>query len=51
MNKEYKKPSAEEIRKKLNPIQYAVTQDDNTERPFQNEFWDHKKEGMYVDIV
>ncbi|PAB60468.1 peptide-methionine (R)-S-oxide reductase [Anaeromicrobium sediminis] len=51
MDKKYKKPSDEEIGRKLNPIQYAVTQEDNTERPFQNEFWDHKKEGIYVDIV
>jgi len=36
---------------KLTPIQYKVTQQDATERPFQNEFWDHKEEGLYVDVV
>ncbi|RXZ79165.1 peptide-methionine (S)-S-oxide reductase [Paenibacillaceae bacterium] len=36
---------------KLTPIQYEVTQNNGTERPFQNEFWDHKGEGIYVDIV
>ncbi len=47
----YSKPSDEEIRKKLNPIQYKVTQKDGTERAFDNEYWDNKKEGIYVDIV
>jgi peptide methionine sulfoxide reductase msrA/msrB len=37
--------------KKLNPMQYKVTQKDGTEPPFNNEYWDHKKEGIYVDIV
>lgn len=37
--------------KKLTPIQYAVTQEDATEPPFQNEFWNHKETGLYVDIV
>lgn len=37
--------------RKLTPIQYKVTQQDATERPFQNEFWDHKEEGLYVDVV
>ncbi len=36
---------------KLTPIQYAVTQENATEPPFQNEFWNHKEEGIYVDIV
>ncbi|MBF0384728.1 MAG: peptide-methionine (S)-S-oxide reductase MsrA [Candidatus Omnitrophica bacterium] len=36
---------------KLNPIQYKVTQENATERPFDNEYWDNKKEGIYVDIV
>ena len=35
----------------LTDIQYKVTQEDATERPFENEFWDHKQEGIYVDIV
>ncbi len=35
----------------LSPIQRAVTQEDATERPFQNEFWDSKEAGLYVDVV
>lgn len=47
----YDKPSDEDLRKTLTPIQYQVTQEDGTERPFKNEFWDNKKPGIYVDIV
>ncbi len=47
----YKKPSKEELKRKLSPIQYRVTQEDGTERPFDNEYWDHEEEGIYVDIV
>jgi methionine-R-sulfoxide reductase len=50
-NKTYKKPSDEELRKKLSPLQYQVTQKNGTERAFDNEYWDNKKEGIYVDIV
>lgn len=35
----------------LSPEQYRVTQRDGTERPFQNEYWDNKKPGIYVDVV
>ncbi len=49
--KSYTKPTDTELRKKLNPRQYQVTQHDATEPPFQNEFWDHKEAGIYVDIV
>lgn len=35
----------------LNELQYQVTQCDATERAFENEFWDHKEQGIYVDIV
>lgn len=45
------KPSKDEIRKKLTPLQYKVTQEDGTERAFNNEYWDNKREGIYVDIV
>ncbi|GBE04189.1 peptide methionine sulfoxide reductase MsrB [bacterium BMS3Abin09] len=45
------KPSKEEIRKKLTPLQYDVTQEDGTERAFDNEYWNNKREGIYVDIV
>ncbi|WP_276734891.1 peptide-methionine (R)-S-oxide reductase MsrB [Bacillus sp. (in: firmicutes)] len=41
----------EEKIKSLNRIQYEVTQNNGTEPPFQNEYWDHKEEGLYVDIV
>lgn len=45
------KPSTEELKKKLTPLQYKVTQEEGTERPFSNEYWDNKKQGIYVDIV
>jgi methionine-R-sulfoxide reductase len=41
----------DDLKKKLTPIQYHVTQEQGTERPFQNEFWDHHEDGIYVDIV
>lgn len=49
--KDFKKPVEAELRKKLNPLQYSVTQADGTERAFQNEYWDNKKDGIYVDLV
>jgi methionine-R-sulfoxide reductase len=49
--KTYTKPSDKELRERLTPQQYEVTQHEATERPFQNEFWDHKEPGLYVDIV
>jgi peptide methionine sulfoxide reductase msrA/msrB len=45
------KPSDEELKKMLTPLQYAVTQEEHTEAPFDNEFWNEKREGIYVDIV
>ena len=50
-SKEYDKPLEAELRKELTPLQYAVTQEEGTEPPFRNEFWDNKKEGIYVDVV
>ncbi|NLK00744.1 MAG: peptide-methionine (R)-S-oxide reductase MsrB [Clostridia bacterium] len=47
----YVKPKKEELKKRLSPIQYRVTQEDDTEPPFQNEYWDNEKPGIYVDIV
>src|SRR6267378_2012340 len=45
------KPSDADLRQTLTPVQYEVTQHEGTERPFQNEFWDNHKEGIYVDVV
>jgi peptide methionine sulfoxide reductase msrA/msrB len=47
----YAKPSDEELRKKLTRLQYEVTQRDGTEPPFDNEYFDNKAEGLYVDVV
>ena len=49
--KTYTKPSDKELRERLTTEQYQVTQHEATERPFQNEFWDNKEPGIYVDIV
>jgi len=45
------KPSKEELKKKLTPLQYKVTQENGTERAFSNEYWDNKQQGIYVDVV
>jgi peptide methionine sulfoxide reductase msrA/msrB len=47
----YTKPSDEILGKKLTPLQYEVTQRSGTEPAFNNEYWDNKREGIYVDIV
>jgi peptide methionine sulfoxide reductase msrA/msrB len=47
----YRKPDDVEIRKRLTPLQYDVTQKGATERPFQNAYWDNHEMGIYVDIV
>jgi len=47
----YAKPSDDVLRKRLTPLQYEVTQKEGTEPPFKNEYWDNKREGIYVDIV
>jgi peptide methionine sulfoxide reductase msrA/msrB len=47
----YSKPSDAELRGKLSPLSYEVTQRDETEPPFQNAFWDHHAEGLYVDVA
>lgn len=49
--KTYRKPTDEELRQRLTPAQYEITQHAGTEPPFKNEFWDHKQDGIYVDIV
>ncbi len=48
---QYKKPEDAMIKKTLTPLQFKVTQEDGTEPPFQNEYWDNKRDGIYVDIV
>jgi peptide methionine sulfoxide reductase msrA/msrB len=47
----YAKPSAEELKQRLSPMQYQVTQNDATEPPFHNEFWNNHEAGLYVDIA
>ena len=47
----YKKPGETELKQKLTPMQFEVTQREATERPFQNEFWDNHEDGIYVDVV
>lgn len=49
--KRYQKPTPGEIKKILTPLQFQVTQEESTERPFDNPYWDNKKAGIYVDIV
>jgi peptide methionine sulfoxide reductase msrA/msrB len=50
-NSSYSKPADAELKQRLTPLQYSVTQHDDTERPFDNEFWDEKRDGIYVDVV
>ena len=45
------KPSDADLRARLSPMQYEVTQHDATEPPFRNAYWDHHEEGIYIDIV
>ena len=45
------KPSEAELRSRLDPLQYRVTQEDGTEPAFENRYWDNKAEGIYVDVV
>jgi peptide methionine sulfoxide reductase msrA/msrB len=47
----FTKPSAEELKKRLDPLQYDVTQKNGTEAAFQNAYWDNHKPGIYVDVV
>jgi peptide methionine sulfoxide reductase msrA/msrB len=49
--KAYPKPDEGTLKKKLTPLQYEVTQKEGTEPPYKNEYWDSKREGIYVDIV
>ena len=47
----YVKPSDAELKKILTPLQYSVTQESDTETPFDNAYWDNEQSGIYVDIV
>ena len=47
----YDIPSVEELTTKLSPLQFEVTQNDATEPPFRNKYWNNKSEGIYVDVV
>ena len=47
----FRKPSDEELKQRLTPQQYQVTQHEGTEPPFRNEFWDNHEPGIYVDVV
>ena len=49
--KEFKKPFREELIKKLSPLEYKVTQESATERPFTHEYNENYEDGIYVDIV
>jgi peptide methionine sulfoxide reductase msrA/msrB len=50
-DKTYSRPADEVLKKRLTPLQYKVTQHDGTEPPFNNEYWNNKKQGIYVDVV
>ncbi len=49
--KDFKKPNAAELSKKLSPLQLNVTQHEGTETPYKNEYVHNEKEGIYVDVV
>lgn len=51
VNASFAKPSDAQLRKDLTEVQYYVTQQEGTERPFQNSYWDEKRPGIYVDVV
>nr|WP_204140604.1 peptide-methionine (R)-S-oxide reductase MsrB [Halomicronema sp. CCY15110] len=48
---DFRKPTDADLRSQLTDLQYAVTQEEATERPFRNTYWNNKKSGIYVDIV
>lgn len=48
---DFQKPSPSELSTQLTPLQYSVSQENGTERAFQNEYWDDHREGIYVDVA
>jgi peptide-methionine (R)-S-oxide reductase len=50
-NKRWQRPAQAEIKRRLTPEQYEVTQEEGTEPPFRNAYWDNKEVGIYVDVV
>ena len=50
-NSKYRKPTDQELRSSLSPLQYHVTQEAGTEHPYTNEYWETTEPGIYVDIV
>ncbi len=48
---DFSRPTPETLRATLTPLQYQVTQHDATEPPFDNSYWDNKRDGIYVDVV
>ena len=49
--RDFNKPSDEELKQKLTPLQYKVTQHEGTEPPYRNEYWENHEPGIYVDVV
>ena len=47
----FQKQDLEELKEILTPLQFEVTQNDATEPPFRNKYWNNKREGIYVDVV
>ena len=47
----FEKPDDDQLRQKLTPLQYKVTQHEGTEAPFRNDYWDNHEPGIYVDVV
>ncbi|KKK76152.1 hypothetical protein LCGC14_2866560, partial [marine sediment metagenome] len=48
---QFKKPPKEELERRLDPVQYSITQGDGTEPAYNNDYWNNNREGIYVDIV